>query len=174
MKRGGYLILTLGLVTALAMVPASAMAHREKSRAINPGDFVGYVDNKFFPLRPGTTFYYEGTKEGIPASNVMFVTHETKEILGITTIVVRDRAFEEGVLVEETFDWYAQDREGNEKTGIAVACLSTVEFPPRTTSSQCSPYGLLGLAQQVRGFDSPGSRGDAPVPRTLLELNPQD
>ena len=113
MKRGGYLILTLGLVIALAMVPASAMAHREKSHAINPADFVGYVDNKFFPLRPGTTFYYEGTKEGIPATNVMFVTHETKEILGITTIVVRDRAFEEGVLVEETFDWYAQDRAGN-------------------------------------------------------------
>ncbi|ELR96509.1 hypothetical protein [Gloeocapsa sp. PCC 73106] len=46
-------------------------------------------------------------------SNQVFVTYDTKNILGVETIVVRDVAWDEGVLVEDTFDWYAQDTEGN-------------------------------------------------------------
>ncbi len=35
-------------------------------------------------------------------------------ILGVTTTVVLDRVWNEtDDLVEETFDWYAQDKEGN-------------------------------------------------------------
>jgi hypothetical protein len=41
------------------------------------------------------------------------VTHQTKRILGITCTVVRDTVSEHGVAVERTFDWYAQDRQGN-------------------------------------------------------------
>ncbi len=33
--------------------------------------------------------------------------------MGVTTTVVRDTEYEDGELVEETFDWYAQDNEGN-------------------------------------------------------------
>lgn len=80
---------------------------------IDPDNFVSQVDNKFFPLNPGTAFFYEGTTDGVPTSNETYVTHETKAILGVTTTVVHDLAFEDGVLVEETFDWYAQDVEGN-------------------------------------------------------------
>ena len=113
MRRIGFLLLVSALVVAFAVVPASATKHREKSLAINPADFVAYVDNEFFPLRPGTTFFYEGTKAGIPARSEFHVTHDTKVILGVTTLVIHDLAFEDGVLVEETFDWFAQDRAGN-------------------------------------------------------------
>ena len=42
------------------------------------------------------------------------VTYKTQKILGVTCIVVHDKAFDEnGVLVEDTIDWYAQDRLGN-------------------------------------------------------------
>ena len=34
-------------------------------------------------------------------------------VMGVNTTVVRDRVFANGKLSEETFDWYAQDREGN-------------------------------------------------------------
>jgi hypothetical protein len=34
-------------------------------------------------------------------------------ILGVQTLARRDRAFEEGLLVEDTFDYYAQDTAGN-------------------------------------------------------------
>ncbi len=46
-------------------------------------------------------------------SNQVFVTYDTKNILGVETTVVRDVAWDEGVLVEDTFDWYAQDTDGN-------------------------------------------------------------
>jgi hypothetical protein len=41
------------------------------------------------------------------------VTNETKEILGVTCTVVHHRSYEDGVLVEDTFDWFAQDKQGN-------------------------------------------------------------
>jgi hypothetical protein len=80
---------------------------------IDPNDFVSEVTNPYFPLEPGTTFIYEGESEGVPTREVVTVTNETKEILGVTTTVVHAEAYEDGVLIEDTFDWYAQDKEGN-------------------------------------------------------------
>jgi prefoldin subunit 5 len=56
---------------------------------------------------------FTGNQESPIESNQIFVTFETKEVAGIETIVVRDVAWDEGTLVEDTFDWYAQDTEGN-------------------------------------------------------------
>jgi hypothetical protein len=75
--------------------------------------FVKKVDNEFFPLEPGTTFFYEGTKDGVPTRNETHVTAATILILNIDCTVVRDLAFEDGVLVEDTLDYYAQDVSGN-------------------------------------------------------------
>lgn len=79
----------------------------------DPDDFVSEVTNQYFPLTPGTTWHYEGASEGVPSSNVVTVTGDTKKILGVKTTVVLDRAYEAGVLVEETRDWFAQDSAGN-------------------------------------------------------------
>ena len=38
---------------------------------------------------------------------------ETREVFGIETRVVHDVVTEDGALVEDTFDWYAQDADGN-------------------------------------------------------------
>ena len=43
----------------------------------------------------------------------MVVTDQTKQILGVTTTVVEDTVSENGKAVERTFDWYAQDKQGN-------------------------------------------------------------
>lgn len=75
--------------------------------------FVHKIDNEFFPLEPGTTFFYEGTKDGVPTRDVMHVTDNTIRILNVTCTVVRDRAFENNVLVEDTLDYFAQDVSGN-------------------------------------------------------------
>jgi hypothetical protein len=79
----------------------------------DPNNFVTNVDNPFFPLDPGTTYFYEGQEDGIPSSTTTEVTHDTKQILGVSATVVHDLAYVDGVLVEETFDWYAQDKQGN-------------------------------------------------------------
>lgn len=85
----------------------------EYNPVIDPADFVTTIDNPYFPLVPGTTYTYQGeTEESIEEIKV-FVTHETKNILGISCIVVRDTVTVDGELVEDTYDWYAQDEEGN-------------------------------------------------------------
>jgi hypothetical protein len=80
---------------------------------IDAADFGGPIDNPFFPLVPGTTFHYEGESEDGIETNDVIVTHDTRVILGITAVVVHDLVYLEGELIEETFDWYAQDLDGN-------------------------------------------------------------
>jgi hypothetical protein len=80
---------------------------------IKASDFVATIDNPYFPLKPGTTFVYEGqTAAGLEHSEFA-VTHNTRVILGVTCIEVRDRVFTDGVLTEDTLDWFAQDKDGN-------------------------------------------------------------
>jgi hypothetical protein len=80
---------------------------------IDPADFVDSVDNPYYPLTPGTTLVYRGLSDGEREVVRVIVTDDTKDILGITATVVRDRVYVGGKLVEDTFDWYAQDRHGN-------------------------------------------------------------
>jgi hypothetical protein len=78
---------------------------------IDPASFVATVDNPWFPLIPGTVFTYQvpGTTQTV----VTTVTSETKVILGVTCTVVHDVESEDGEVVEDTYDWYAQDTKGN-------------------------------------------------------------
>jgi hypothetical protein len=78
-----------------------------------PSDFVSRIDNKYFPLRPGTTFLFRGSEEGKARRVSVFVTHKTKMILGIRATVVLDQVLAGGKPEEKTFDWYAQDKHGN-------------------------------------------------------------
>ena len=71
------------------------------------------IDNIYMPLITGTTFYYEAETEDGLEENTVEVTSDTKVILGVTTVVVRDMAFLDGVLIEDTEDWFAQDVDGN-------------------------------------------------------------
>jgi len=83
------------------------------SPSIDPANFVATIDNPYWPLKPGTAFHYEGVRGTTRQTDDEVVTHETKQILGITSTVVRDTVSEHGAPVERTFDWYAQDRQGN-------------------------------------------------------------
>ncbi|MEX2236695.1 MAG: hypothetical protein WEB00_04050 [Dehalococcoidia bacterium] len=82
---------------------------------LDPADFVHPIvdPNPYFPLTPGTTWIYEDeTEDGVERVEVS-VTDETKEIIGITATVVLDEVFIDDELAESTFDWFAQDTEGN-------------------------------------------------------------
>jgi len=92
---------------------------------IDPANFISGVNNPYFPLPPGRTLVYEGqTSEGFEHDEFI-ITHETKVILGVTCVQVHDIVFRDGVLAEDTLDWFAQDKEGNvwyfgENTGELV------------------------------------------------------
>jgi hypothetical protein len=77
-------------------------------------NFVRTVDNPWFPLKPGTTLRYRGVKDGKPTVDVFTITSRTKDILGVPATVVHDALYNtRGQLVEDTFDWYGQDKRGN-------------------------------------------------------------
>lgn len=66
--------------------------------------------NPWFPLVPGNQWVYEAEDETVTVT----VTEDTREIMGIQSIVVQDIVRDEdGELIEDTDDWYAQDVDGN-------------------------------------------------------------
>ena len=77
---------------------------------LDPADFVERINHPLLPFVPGSRWVYESI-DGAERVEVE-VLEETREILGITATVVHDRVWEDGELVEDTFDWYAQDRDG--------------------------------------------------------------
>jgi hypothetical protein len=80
---------------------------------ITPGNFSPSVTNPLFPLKPGRTLVYTGTKDNKKALNIFTTTSRTKVIDGVTTRVVEDRLYLDNTLEERTSDYYAQDRCGN-------------------------------------------------------------
>jgi hypothetical protein len=98
-----------------ASTSASSLApiHGTYSPSIDPTNFVATIDNRYLPFKPGTVFHYKGTRGNTPQTDDEAVTHQTKQILGVKCTVVRDTVSEHGAPVERTFDWYAQDKQGN-------------------------------------------------------------
>lgn len=108
--------LKVTLCLLAAMLPAASGCGKDSPTppgngdiTIDPADYVAGVDNPYWPLVPGTTFIYEGDGERI----VVEVKPESKTILGVECMVVRDRVWEAGELVEDTNDWYAQHVDGD-------------------------------------------------------------
>ena len=71
------------------------------------------VSNKYLIFNAGTKYIYEGPADEGTGRIEVYVTNETKMVMGVSTIVVLDRVYLNGELTEETYDWYAQDKHGN-------------------------------------------------------------
>jgi hypothetical protein len=103
----------MGASSAATINPPPWALHGPYSPKIDPANFVAVVDNPYFPLERGIAFHYKGIKEGMPQTDDVVVTNLSKRVLGVKTTAVRDTVSEHGKVVERTFDWYAQDKEGN-------------------------------------------------------------
>ena len=81
---------------------------------LDPADFTTEIDNPYWPMSPGNRWVYRETdgKGGVQRVDVT-VTDRTKVIDGIEAVVVHDLVTEQGEKVEDTLDWYAQDKDGN-------------------------------------------------------------
>jgi hypothetical protein len=110
-------LLVLVLVLGLALV-----ACQRNDPVIDPGDggaysvrpdpsaFVDRIDNPWLPFTPGSRWVYEA---GGGERNEVVVTDQTRKVMGITATVVHDTETRNGELIEQTADWFAQDRDGN-------------------------------------------------------------
>lgn len=81
---------------------------------LDPADFVATIDNPYLTFTPGSHWTYEETNSDGETERIEIVVQDrTRDIAGIAATVVRDTVTLDGVLVEDTLDWYAQDTEGN-------------------------------------------------------------
>ena len=83
--------------------------------APDPAHFSTRIDNPYFPMKPAHGWVYRETDtHGAVQRIVVRVTHRTKRVAsGVVARVVRDTATQNGNVVEDTFDYYAQDEAGN-------------------------------------------------------------
>jgi len=88
--------------------------------AVDPANFDNYpINNPYFPLVPGTTYEYESEEEGELTLEHFYVTYDTLEIAGVECTVVYDweevyvEDLDDWFLTEETYDYHAQDVDGN-------------------------------------------------------------
>jgi hypothetical protein len=90
-----------------------ALPQHSEAFELDVDDFVSTIDNPYWPMKPGNRWVYrELDAEGSEQRIVVTVTNRTKAIQGIEATVVHDRVTEDGEIVEDTDDWYAQDKWG--------------------------------------------------------------
>lgn len=122
----GIPLLALAVLMTQACGGAGAPRVEAGAAVIDPGDGGNYaptltaaevvpvIDNPYLPLKPGSTWTYEGEVDGEPERVTVVVTPERRQVMGISTVVVRDTVTDrDGAPVEITDDWFAQDRAGN-------------------------------------------------------------
>lgn len=82
---------------------------------LDAADFTTQIDNPYWPMAPGSRWLYRETdSEGAKLRVEVTVTPRTKKVAnGVEARVVHDVVTENGQLVEDTWDWYAQDSAGN-------------------------------------------------------------
>lgn len=83
------------------------------SVVLDAADFVATIDNPWLPFTPGSRWVFEAREDGELERIEVVVTDQTRQILGITATVVRDTVTVDGELIEDTYDWFAQDAAGN-------------------------------------------------------------
>lgn len=75
------------------------------------------INNRYFPLIPGTRHEYDGStvEDGKTLSHrvIFTVTNLTKVINGVNTVIIWERDFTEGELEEDELTFFAQDKAGN-------------------------------------------------------------
>ncbi len=112
----GVLAALSGILTTTGILPAGPNDPPPPVPIFNAADFqgtTGMIDHAYWPMEPGQVWVYEGETEDGFERIVVTASEETRVVTGVTCRVVVDRAYLDGQLTEETYDWYAQDTNGN-------------------------------------------------------------
>ena len=116
--RVAGIVLASGLLAAAAACgggsKAAALPQGSEHVSLDPASFTTEIDNPYWPMAPGDRWAFRETDaKGANRRVEVTVTDQTKTIMGVEARVVHDVVTENGALVEDTYDWYAQDADGN-------------------------------------------------------------
>lgn len=107
---------SVALVGLALIAPQTAFADDPVQPIFDAANFATATPNPYFPLTYGFGHTLTGTRTdgaAIVEVAVMTIMGAGPVILGVPTVLVLDEAFDDGVLVERTFDYYAADQDGN-------------------------------------------------------------
>ena len=108
------MMLATATVAGCGGASSSALPTGSDEVTLDPSEFTSEIDNPWLPLHAGARWVYrESDGEGGEQRVEVTVLDETREVMGIETRVVHDLVTEDGMPVEDTYDWYAQDADGN-------------------------------------------------------------
>jgi Peptidase propeptide and YPEB domain len=106
-------MLILGSTAQAFAGDASKSPLTDYNPTIDPARFSARVTHKYLTLTPRKKMIYEAkTEEGVERVEY-YVTEKTQTVMGVECTVVRDRAWLDGDLIEDTQDYLAQDDQGN-------------------------------------------------------------
>jgi hypothetical protein len=155
----------VALLTAAALAAAAAHAGDPGMSAVagvpfDPADFTrsATVDNKWLPLVPGTEYVYAGSSSDGKKRLVFTVTDLVKTVAGVRNVVVWDRDYTDGELVEAELAFFAQDDRGN--------VWHTGEYPEEYDGGKVvdRPAWIAGVRGAKAGFEMKAAPGlGAPV-----------
>ncbi len=114
MRRLAVLLVLAAVAAGCGGSSETALPQGSEPVELDPADFTSEIDNPWMPFAVGAKWVYRETdQEGAEQKVEVTVLDETRAIMGIEARVVHDVVTEDGQLVEDTFDWYAQDADGN-------------------------------------------------------------
>jgi hypothetical protein len=127
---------------------------------LDPAQLTTTIDNRWRPMAAGTRWRYrEIGQRGARQDVVVTVTNRTRRIAnGVTARVVRDTVSEDGELIEDTFDWFAQDRCGN----VWYLGEDTAEFENGKLATKAGSWEA-GVDGAQPGIAMPGRPRDGQV-----------
>ena len=111
---GAVLIVTVSIVISKSTTHnLKANAAEEYNPQIKPADFTHIITNKYTALPVGKKMIYESrTKDGLERIEI-YISGDTKTVMGVNTLVYHDQVWINGEFLEDTRDYLAQDKEGN-------------------------------------------------------------
>ena len=114
MRRSTLSLLAAGAVACFMSWPAAAVPVLPdfSTAQFDPAQ---PIDNPYFPMTDTRTYVYSGRDEDGPVDERFEHTNTGPGpvIAGVQTSIQQDLEFEDGLLVEKTFDYFAQDTMGN-------------------------------------------------------------
>ena len=89
------------------------LPHGGEEVDLDPGDFSHRITNEYWPMRPGTTWRLREGSKANGQTVKLTVLERTRMVRGIRARIIHDVVRQDGEIVENTFDWYAQDSGGS-------------------------------------------------------------
>jgi hypothetical protein len=115
---------------------------------VKSANFAKAIDNPYFPLSPGSTFLYSGTKDNSKLIMQVTVTKTTRKITNVTCIEVDSTLTVDDKLAEKTVNWYAQDKQGN----VWSFGRSVKEYSPAGKVTSTASTWLAGTKGALPGM----------------------